>query len=440
MSGGMDDSIGRAQVLLAQVRLMRDKYDALAAASGVNFNVFTLLGRERDEVRTHSAILADLLNPKGCHGQGTLFAQLFRPLSRFGEELGKATVWVEASIDARSRVHILIETDRSCIVIENKVHADDGDAQLRRYHEFARTRGKHFDVFYLTLRGSEPSEKSLAGLPKDQVKCISYDLDVLAWLDSCIKEMALVPQIRETLTQYRATVRGLTGKTEENLSMELKELLKARQGEGYNFLLAPDIAEACKQLSIELEWTFWQGLRDGLIGHAASGWRLELDAGQPDGLKSVSEAVIAKAHTNAQKKWDYGWTFRICSEHSRFASESQRILLRVECETHGWVFFALAVIERADQEGKWRRSTNEGGLFKNWAHWLSQLPEGWNTGYGWLGWRYPTPHVRLYKTDAFTLLPEVMRQLLEDRAIEPLVKEITESVDGVVRRAGGAVV
>ena len=71
------DKINRVNALLKQVGLLKDKNNALASASGENFNVFTLLGREGDEVHTHSAILADLLDPNGLHGQGSVFARLF---------------------------------------------------------------------------------------------------------------------------------------------------------------------------------------------------------------------------------------------------------------------------------------------------------------------------------------------------------------------------
>lgn len=40
-------------------------------------NIFRLLGITTDEVRTHSALLADLLNPRGTHGQGSLFLATF---------------------------------------------------------------------------------------------------------------------------------------------------------------------------------------------------------------------------------------------------------------------------------------------------------------------------------------------------------------------------
>ena len=53
------------EALLALVRVVAEKHEALAAASGQSFNLFAILGRETDEVRTHSAILAELLDPTG---------------------------------------------------------------------------------------------------------------------------------------------------------------------------------------------------------------------------------------------------------------------------------------------------------------------------------------------------------------------------------------
>ena len=44
---------------------------------GENFNVFNVLGLWSEEVRLHSAMLAELLNPEGSHGCGEAFLKLF---------------------------------------------------------------------------------------------------------------------------------------------------------------------------------------------------------------------------------------------------------------------------------------------------------------------------------------------------------------------------
>ena len=45
--------------------------------NGELFNLYSLLGVENRENETHSVLLADLLSPKGSHGQKDKFLQLF---------------------------------------------------------------------------------------------------------------------------------------------------------------------------------------------------------------------------------------------------------------------------------------------------------------------------------------------------------------------------
>ena len=42
-----------------------------------DFNIFEILGVAHLEVSTHSAFIANLLNPKGSHSQGTKFLEKF---------------------------------------------------------------------------------------------------------------------------------------------------------------------------------------------------------------------------------------------------------------------------------------------------------------------------------------------------------------------------
>jgi hypothetical protein len=63
--------------LLYQITAIRKQYDKMAELTGENFNVFKVLGLTTNEVRTHSAFIAELLNPKGSHGQKDVFLKLF---------------------------------------------------------------------------------------------------------------------------------------------------------------------------------------------------------------------------------------------------------------------------------------------------------------------------------------------------------------------------
>ncbi len=52
-------------------------YEKVVEATGENFNVFQILNLSTNETRTHSALLAEFLDPKGSHGQGSIFLELF---------------------------------------------------------------------------------------------------------------------------------------------------------------------------------------------------------------------------------------------------------------------------------------------------------------------------------------------------------------------------
>ncbi len=63
--------------LLKEVKAIREKYEELSRLNGENFNLFDILDRRTEEVKTHSAMIAELLIPKGSHGLGDEFLKLF---------------------------------------------------------------------------------------------------------------------------------------------------------------------------------------------------------------------------------------------------------------------------------------------------------------------------------------------------------------------------
>ena len=65
------------QNLLTQVSSLSEKYDKILKETGEDFNIFKILKMESKEVKTHSAFLSELLNPKGSHGQNDIFLKLF---------------------------------------------------------------------------------------------------------------------------------------------------------------------------------------------------------------------------------------------------------------------------------------------------------------------------------------------------------------------------
>ena len=427
----------REEALLAQVSVLMDKHEALANASGQSFSLFAILGRETDEVRTHSAILAELLDPNGSHRQGAVFARLFaKRVDIDGEGIEHAHVQREVMIANDSRADILMRIGETRIVIENKIHADDQPEQLERYDAYAKQwpNGK---VLYLTLHGDEPSEYSLGELPPGEVSCISYERDVLEWLDDCIKEVALVPQIREILTHYQALLRKLTGKSTGELTVEIKDMLANKLGDKYNFELVPTITEAMTALSVDAEWEFWSTLNQRLENASGRSWRLTTVKGIEDTSnppKEVSEEIVRHAHGSGRNKWDYGCTFRIESDRQRNAYHrgDVEVLLRVECNSWAWGFYGLIAV-KPTPSGKcqMRRSEDENGLVDEWAQRISELEEeGWRTdSEWWLSWRYPTKDIDLRKTT--WLAPAVIRAFMGGEAVDPLVCDIQATIDRI---------
>ena len=69
-----ESDFGRLEVELAELQAKAEERNK-AVASG--FNIFRLLSVAHREVHTHSALLADFLNPDGRHGQRHLFLDSF---------------------------------------------------------------------------------------------------------------------------------------------------------------------------------------------------------------------------------------------------------------------------------------------------------------------------------------------------------------------------
>jgi hypothetical protein len=59
--------------VLQQVSLINDKYRQITELTGEGFNIFRILKVETKEVRMHSALISDLLNPNGSHGKADAF-------------------------------------------------------------------------------------------------------------------------------------------------------------------------------------------------------------------------------------------------------------------------------------------------------------------------------------------------------------------------------
>ena len=258
--------------LLQQVSSLLERHCWLETKQGQRFNIFEILRRETDEVFGHSALIGELLDPEGSHGQSDLFLKHFLSINRekivqnvpdFDFE-AEFEVYKEKSFDdgqQSGRIDITVESARYMIVIENKINAPDQPRQLERYFEHARAIGKTPILIYLTPNGLSPGKYTLGDLHPDQVVSMSYDSEIANWIHKCRDSVSMLAHIRESLNQYLIIVRRISSSTQSReLTMDIDELLKAPR----NFEAALALEKALPTAKAELQLRFWNALREKL--------------------------------------------------------------------------------------------------------------------------------------------------------------------------------
>lgn len=189
-------------------------------ARGERFNIFSIMRMKTDEVYTHSALIAAMLNPNGPHGSGNMYLNLFlqsvSELHGIDFDTANAKADYEYSIGdinedktEGGRIDILIESGKKAIIIENKIYAEDQPKQLLRYENFAKSNYSEYYILYLTLDGKEASNESCKGMSEEYIK-VSYRDTIKDWLTKCIEKSATKPLVRETLIQYQSLILKLT--------------------------------------------------------------------------------------------------------------------------------------------------------------------------------------------------------------------------------------
>ena len=238
--------------ILNQVRIVSRKIKEQRKEKferGENYNIFYDLGFMSDEVHLHSMFLANLLNPKGSHGQRGKFLEAFLKMlqksfpaiSADNLELNitNASVEVEKYIGRQTdseggRIDIYLTDGKHSIIIENKIYAGDQHHQMLRYWNYGMSQKgddteKSFVLIYLTLDGCSPSKESLGeDLKENDIVCLSYKSDIRGWLDRCVELASRTPLVRETINQYISTIGILTNNVMEN-NKDLFDILSKKE-------------------------------------------------------------------------------------------------------------------------------------------------------------------------------------------------------------------
>jgi hypothetical protein len=194
----------------------KEKREIVSLKVAPEYNIFKLLGVNRDEVK-NTAFLANLLNPDGSHGQGLLFLKSFLeygienkpdlPALPSDFNQGRWFVTTEKDIGVgRFDIFITNWDLRYMYVIENKIDASEQNRQLERYGEWMEKYKMECPMqalIFLTISGHEAVSSRGHKIP-----CFSYHDDIKAWLESIIPSIQ-APAVREVVIQYKDTVARL---------------------------------------------------------------------------------------------------------------------------------------------------------------------------------------------------------------------------------------
>jgi len=149
----------------------------------------------------------------------------------------------------------------------------------------------------LTLFEEEPNEKSI----KDRVINITYSEHIRNWIESCIKEVATIPTLRETLVQYLNLINRLTHQSHyKGFILEVKDFLLKDN----NLKTILEIEDSIIEAKIEVQLTFWRELMSNIEKH----YKFEFSNYNSD--KTIEKSVN-KYYKKQKNKKDYGYEYKV---------------------------------------------------------------------------------------------------------------------------------
>lgn len=334
-----EEKIEGIERLLEEAGKMLEDIDK-KVSEGAGFNVFRLCGVDHYETM-HSKILAEFLNPKGSHGQGKMFLDLFcEMLGRLGFD-GNFSSNVNVSTELTGyikgesvgRFDILIEdcSTSSVCVIENKIFASEQPEQLKRYAAWLRRERKGWKqiLVFLTLNGREAWSikdqelyQRLAYVSQDKKPCLRD------WIDSCLKKIGGEdkPFIQSALKQYKKLIINLaTG--EQAMSEAIVGVMKGRMECAYI------IYENYKQIREMIERRLFLEIREQLSSH---------------GLVIQSEDDIWDGLSPKSYQGERGWGWRLREKKKNKREIWLRVFIENECQVG--VFQPDFVCKKAERE------------------------------------------------------------------------------------------
>ncbi len=306
-----------------KIKIIYDKYQSYEDIN--DFNIFSVMFKEHDEVNLHSKFLYEMLTNTNLSKE---FLRLFLKILDFKYFEEEFVV-----IKEYKNIDLVLKNKEKVIIIENKIYAYDQEEQLFKYYNkiiSENYKKENIFIYYLTLDGREPSLNSIQNLVigKD-IRCISYKEEILEWIKHCMKESIFDNALREILNQYRRLIMILSGKTVGGkATMEIKNHIV---NSSENLEIAVKLVDSLIEAKIELQLLFWSELENELI---KKGYLLEDISNQHFSKKTISN-FYKKTKNN---KW-YGMSYKIYDLDS-----SKKIYLTIEIYDN--VYWGFRVVEK----------------------------------------------------------------------------------------------
>lgn len=258
-----------------------------------DYNPLKAVQSENDEVNMHSGFLVSLLDTRGEHYQDDLFLKLFLQtlgLENWFGETKNAQVFKE-----KKNIDIHINNGEKHIIIENKIWSGDQDEQIARYineihgnsSDDESVSYENIAVVYLSPFGREPNPNSLCLKNKNikwqikgdllefnenkvKYKQISYEKDILAWIEKCQKEVGDITSLNSALEFYKDIVEIITDKKDSK--MNVAGFFKEQKDFEIAFEICKNEDEIMRAYLANIE----NDIRNSVEERVGESWRTEL--------------------------------------------------------------------------------------------------------------------------------------------------------------------
>ena len=407
---------------LYNLKLIYNKYKVIDSLKS-DFNVFDLIINPYDEVHLHSRMIYSILTERKFQKQflmsflNSIDVSLSDDVSF--SDLKNISVEKEKAI-SNGRVDLFISFKIKNIsynvLIENKLLAGDQPEQMDRYLIYMNSSYPNDNnyVCYLTLDGSAPSEDSTKR--SDEIKLISYDSEIMNWIEECIKIASREPGVREVLIQYSSLLERLTGK-DVDFIMELKEyLLKDSE----NFISANSMIPALNDIKAELQLRFWTKLEESLdlmfekfsnINYKKMNINKELG-----NLHQFYTESKVNALYKSRSSGCYGINYSL--DATKYIGD---VLFRVECNKPDGVYYGLKKLEEKNMD----ENSEEYKIFSE-----KFRPNKFNTSPWWFVWKYI--NINGNRLNFLNMDKDLSYVLFDESKLDDFIKSITIEIDSFI--------